>query len=97
MFESSAESRKFGKARAELLESPGPKEKAVHALGFTTSKKKGCSLDGREAYNLLKCRNLADVIFGVNVYGKLKVGDPTVQNLAKQYFKLRYKELNLTC
>ena len=59
--------------------------------------KKGCSLDGREAYNFFKSRNLADAIFGVTVYGTLKIGRPTIKILAKQYFELRYKELNLTC
>ena len=39
-FESSTESKKFRKARAELLEIPDPKEKAFHAIGITTSKKK---------------------------------------------------------
>ena len=54
-------------------------------------------MDGRDTYKLLKSEKAVDVIFGVSVFGNVQVGDQTVLSLAKDYLKLRYKELNLTC
>ena len=46
---------------------------------------------------MVQAKKLVDVIFGVEVMGQVQVGDKTVHKLAKEYLKLRYKELNLTC
>ena len=80
-----------------LLDIPGPRESAFLNLGKKSSKKKGCSLKGRDTYKLLESEKLVDVTFGVEVIGQVQVGDKTVHKLAKEYLKLRYKELNLTC
>ena len=37
-----------------------------------------------------------EVIFERRSYGKVTVGDPVLLNLATEYSRLRYKELNLT-
>ena len=96
-FENSKETKKFKKARSVLLDIPGPKESAFLKLGIKSSKKKGSSLEGRDTYELFKSKKLVDVIFGVEVMGQVQVGNKTVHKLAKEYLKLRYKELNLTC
>ena len=54
-------------------------------------------MDGRDTYKLLKSEKAVDVIFGVSVFGNVQVGDQTVLSLAKDYLRLRYKELKLTC
>ena len=66
-------------------------------LGFLSSKKEGCSLDGREAYNLLKSNKIMEFVFGCKLMGKIKLRDPMLLNLASEYSRLRYKELSLTC
>ena len=96
-FENSKETKKFKKARSVLLDIPGPKESAFLKLGIKSSKKKGSSLEGRDTYELFKSKKLVDVIFGVEVMGQVQVGNKTVHKLAKEYLKLRYKDLNLTC
>ena len=80
-----------------MLDIPGPKESAFLKLGIKSSKKKGSSLEGRDTYELFKSKKLVDVIFGVEVMGQVQVGNKTVHKLAKEYLKLRYKDLNLTC
>ena len=66
-------------------------------LGVVSSKKKGVSLEGRETYNLLKSQKVMELIFEPRNYGKVTVGDPALLNLATEYSRLRYIELNLTC
>ena len=95
--ENSRAVQKFKKARTEILKIAVPKEIEFTKLGFVSSKKKGCSLDGRETYNLLKSQKVMDLIFERRSYGKITVGDPALLKLATEYSRLRYKELNLTC
>ena len=54
-------------------------------------------MEGRETYELLKSKKVADVIFAVEVLGRVQVGDKAVHKPAKEYMKFRYKELKLTC
>ena len=75
----------------------GPLETQFIQLGFVSSKKKGCSLDGREAYNLLKSKKIMELVFGCKLIGEIKLGDTMLLNLASEYSRLRYKELSLTC
>ena len=75
----------------------GPMKTRFVQLGFISSKKKGCSLDGREAYNLLKSNKVMELIFCSKLVNKVKLGDPMLLSLANEYSRLRYKELSLTC
>ena len=89
--------KKFKRAQAELLKIAGPKETEFMQLGVVSSKKKGGSLEGRETHNLLKSQKVMKLIFERRNYGKVTIGDPALLNLATEYSRLRYKELNLTC
>ena len=53
--------------------------------------KKGCSLDGREAYNLLKSKKVMDLVSSCKFVGKVKFGDPMLPYLASEYSRLRIK------
>ena len=96
-FETSAPVKKFKKARLELLTIHGPMQTQFVKLGFVSSKKKGCSLEGRETYNLLKSKNVMKVIFGCKTLGGVHFGDQALLTLAEEYARCRYKELGLTC
>ena len=96
-FQTSVPVKKFKKARSVLMEIPGPMETKLAELGFVSSKKKGCSLEGRETYNLLKSKKIMKVIFESKTFNGIKFGDIALVKLAEEYSRLRYKQLDLTC
>ena len=67
--ENSRAVKQFKIEQTELLKIAGPKETEFTQLGFVSSKKKGCSLEGREAYNLWKSKKAIELIFERRSYG----------------------------
>ena len=83
-FQTSVPFKKFKKARSVLLEIPGPIGTKFAELGFVSSKKKGCSLEGRETYNLLKSKKIMKVIFESKTFSGIKFGDIALVKLAEE-------------